>query len=151
MDSHTKRPKVRTIAVADGRRSGPKTKEQFAVSAIEVEGVVRYGRGPGCRIEFTIGCAGHRVRLGLPAKHVLSYGRIGKAAMEEGLVLPYDRSANRAWRRILARAMERARVEPLLEGEEIAEAVAEEIRALLEGSDRGDSASDLMAGKVVER
>ena len=49
-----------------------------------------------------------------------------------------------------ARAMEHARVEPLLEGEEIAEAVAEEIRELLTEGPRGETASDLVAGKVVE-
>jgi hypothetical protein len=120
------------------------------VAAIEVTDVIRYGVGAGSRIELAIGTAGHLVRLRLLAKDVLSYGRIAKAAMEQGLVLPYERSANRAWRKVLARAMERARFEPLLEGEEIADAVAEEIKALLEAGARGESASDLTAGKVVE-
>jgi hypothetical protein len=120
------------------------------VAALEVTDVVRYGVGVGSRIELTLGTADHSVRVRLRATDVLSYSRIAKAAMEQGLVLPYERSANRAWRKILARAMERARFEPLLEGEEIADAVAEEIQALLEAGARGESFSDLVAGKVVE-
>jgi hypothetical protein len=88
---------------------------------------------------------------GLPAKQVLSYRRIEKAAAEEGVVLPYFRFADRTWRKILSPAMELARVEPMLEGEEIADAIVAEIRALLEGWNRGESASDLLAGKVIEQ
>ncbi|MGH9323406.1 MAG: hypothetical protein ACRD3V_26425, partial [Vicinamibacteria bacterium] len=55
------------------------------------------------------------------------------------------------WREVLATAMEGARVEPWLEGEEIAGAIAAEIRALLESGPRGGGASGLMEGKVVER
>lgn len=121
-------------SLAESRRNGLKAERQLAVSALEVTDVVRYGVGQGSRIDLTIWRAGERVRLRLPAKHVLSYGRIAKSAIEEGLVLPYDRSANRAWRKVLSRAMEHARVEPLLEGEGIAEAIAAEIRGLLEAA-----------------
>jgi hypothetical protein len=90
--------------------------------------------------------------VGLPAKHVLSYARIEKAAMEEGTVLPFLRYGNRVWRKLLSPAMERARFEPWLEGEEIASAIAAEIRALLEGAaQRGERAADLMAGKLVRQ
>jgi hypothetical protein len=139
MESPTKRSGRETgdISVC---RSRPKAERQLAVSALEVTDVVRYGMGRGSRIDLTIGCAGHRVRLtGLPAKHVLSYGRIEKTAIEEGVVLPYHRSANRAWRKVLSRAMEHARVEARLEGEEIAGAIATEMRELLDGCHRGDS------------
>ncbi|MGH9333096.1 MAG: hypothetical protein ACRD21_05030, partial [Vicinamibacteria bacterium] len=65
--------------------------------------------------------------------------------------LPYLRSAHRVWREVLATAMEGARVEPWLEGEEIADAIAAEIRALLEDCHRGEGASDLAEGKVVKQ
>jgi hypothetical protein len=152
MESPAKLSGRETSHIADARQSGPKAERQLPVSALEVTDVVRYGMGRGSRIDLTIVSAGHRVRLtGLPAKHVLSYSRIEKTAIEEGLVLPYHRSANRAWRKVLSRAMEHARVEPWLEGEEIAEAIATEIRALLGGGPRGEGASDLMEGKVVEQ
>lgn len=140
-----------TEPIADFRRKRPKGERQPGISALEVTDVVRYGIGQGSRIDLTIGCAGERVRLRLLARHVLGYGRIAKAAIEQGLVLPYERSANRAWRKVLARAMGQARVEPLLEGEEIAGAIAAEIQGLLGDSHRGDSASDLVEGKVVKQ
>ena len=150
MESPAKSSRGEPSQSRDTSDAGSKARKRSAVSALQVSDVVRYGRGARSRIDFTIGCSGRRVRLRLPARDVLSYGRIGKAAMQEGMVLPYERSANRAWRKVLARAMERARAEPLLEGEEIAEALSEEIQVLLEGGPRGESAFDLMAGKVVE-
>ena len=142
MESPTKRSGRETGDISDVRRSRPKAERQLAVSALEVTDVVRYGMGRGSRIDLTIGCAGNRVRLSLPAKHVLSYGRIAKSAIEGGLLLPYDRSANRAWRKVLSRAMEHAPVEPWLEGEEIAGAIATEMREPLDGCHRGENEFD---------
>jgi hypothetical protein len=42
-------------------------------------------------------------------------------------------------------------MEPFLEGEEIAEAIASEIRAVIAASERGETQSDLKAGKVIEK
>jgi hypothetical protein len=123
-----------------------------AAERLEVTDVVQHGTGRGSRIDLTLVLAGRRVRLtGLLATHVLSYGRIEKSAIEQGVVLPCFRSANRVWRTVLAPAMEQVRIEPSLEGEEIAEAIAAEIRSWLDGCHRGDNALDLIAGKVIEQ
>ncbi len=152
MESSAKRSGRQTTNGAHAHRGSPKLGRRPAASALEVTDVVQHGMGRGSRIDLTIVFADRKVRLtGLPAKHVLSYGRIEKSAIEQGVVLPYLRFANREWRKVLSPAMERASVEPWLEGEEIAEAIAQEIRALLEDCARGESASDLTSGKVVER
>ena len=152
MESPAKRSRRQGSPVADVSRSGPEPEGKEAISALEVADVVRYGTGRRSRIDLTICSAGRRVRItGLPTKHVLSYRLIAQSAVEEGLVLPYRRFADREWRKVLARGMEHARVEPWLEGEEISEAIAFEIRARLDAGPRGDSASDLKAGKVVQK
>jgi hypothetical protein len=152
---------MRFPAKRSGREPSPRLRrpeaaskrdERASGSPLEVVDVVRHGLGRGSRLDLTILSAGRRVRLtGLCAKHVLSYRRIEEAAMEQGLVLPWLRPANRVWRRFLAPAMEQARTEPWLEGEAIEEAIQAEIGALLEDLERGESASDLMEGKAVEQ
>lgn len=120
--------------------------------SLEVREVVRRGAGRGTRIDLTVVLGERSVRLkGVRARHVLSYDRISKLAVEQGgVVLPHFRSADRVWREILAPAMEAARCEPSLEGEEIVDAIVAEIRALLHRDRSGTGASDLREGKSVE-
>ena len=117
---------------------------------LEATGVVRYGTGAGSRFDLTVVAGTDRVPLtGIAARHLLHYGRIRKYAIEQGVVLPFLRHGNELWAEALSPAMRDARVEPSLEGEQIAEAVAAEIRLHLAVARRGADASDLAEGKVV--
>jgi hypothetical protein len=80
---------------------------------------------------------------------VLSYRRIRERAMDRGLFLPWLHCGNEVWSEALSVAMENARFEPSLEGEEIGEAIAEELLVLLREHSRSNEVADLLSGKAV--
>jgi hypothetical protein len=131
---------------------GATAKKAERLARVRVSEIVQYGEGQGSRIDLTIEVSGRRVRLTrLRASDTMSYRKIRQKAIQQRTALPFFRDGDEVWSEAFCAAMKRARFEPLLEGEDVAEAIAAEIVALLKLRERGRDAADLKAGKVIKR
>jgi hypothetical protein len=129
---------------------GATAKKAERLARVRVSEIVQYGEGQGSRIDLTIEVSGRRVRLTrLRASDTMSYRKIRQKAIQQRTALPFFRDGDEVWSEAFCAAMKQACFEPLLEGEEISEAIAEEICLLLAG-ERGRDAADFYAGKVIE-
>lgn len=144
-------------ALSDGPRDRRRKRDAYDEARSQAESITitelvrrSAGSGLGGRVDLVLNVGGSRVRLtGLDGATLTSYQRITARAAEEGLLLPpLGKHARTLWTQILGPALKDAKCERTHDGEDVRDAIAEEIVEFL-ADEPGDSVLHLEQGGVV--